>query len=127
MVSKSQKDNFFNIDELGSGIFRELTKGITTRIFPGDDAMLSIVRVEPNANGKVHSHSQEQWGFLVKGSVRRIQDGETFEAKEGDFWRTPGGIAHGVIGGPDGAVILDVFAPPRAEYLKTGTGFGDGK
>jgi hypothetical protein len=36
----------------------------------------------------------------------------------------PGGVEHGVIGGPDGAVILDVFSPPRDEYMRPGSGFG---
>ena len=126
-MSKKTEKLLFNIDDMDSGIFRELTKGITTRIFPGEQAMLSVVKVEPNAEGKAHSHIEEQWGFLIKGSLTRLQGEESFEAVQGDFWRTPGGIMHSVIGGPKGAVILDVFAPPRVEYLKSGVGFGEAK
>ena len=55
----SQKDtNFFNIDAMEQGIARTLVDGITTRIFPGDQAMLSIVRIAPNAIGAIHSHPQ---------------------------------------------------------------------
>ena len=37
----SQKEkNFFNIDAMEQGIARTLVEGITTRIFPGDKAML---------------------------------------------------------------------------------------
>ena len=118
------EDLLFNVDDLQLGIFRELTKGITTRIFSGDEAMVSIVRVEPYAEGTIHSHTEEQWGFLIRGSVTRLQDEGSFEAHEGDFWRTPGGVMHGVIGGASGAVILDIFAPPRRDYLKSGIGFG---
>ena len=117
----------YNIEDLDSGIFRELTDGITSRIFSGEKAMLSVVRVEPNAQGKPHSHSEEQWGFLIRGSVTRYQNGESFKAVRGDFWRTPGGVMHSVVGGPKGALILDFFAPPRFEYLKSGYGFGEGK
>jgi len=39
-------------------------------------------------------------------------------------WRTPGGIEHGFTAGPNGAVVYDVFAPPREEYKKGGSGFG---
>jgi quercetin dioxygenase-like cupin family protein len=124
-MSKKSEKFLYNIDDLSSGIFRELTKGITTRVFPGDEAMISVVRVEPNAEGTVHSHPQEQWGLLIRGSATRLQGENTFEVREGDFWRTPGNVRHSVIGGPDGAVILDVFAPPREEYLETGTGFGE--
>lgn len=126
-MSNKPEEFHYNIDDLSSGIFRELTKGITTRVYPGDEAMISVVRVEPNAEGTVHSHPQEQWGLLIRGSATRLQGENTFEVREGDFWRTPGNVRHGVIGGPDGAVILDVFAPPRAEYLETGTGFGESK
>ena len=119
-----QKDlNFFNIDAMDQGIKRTLVDGINTRIFPGEQAMLSIVRIAPNAVGVVHSHTQEQWGILLEGSAIRIQDGEEINVKKGDFWRSPSGIEHGVIGGPKGAVILDVFSPPRPEYMLSGSGF----
>ena len=119
-----KKTNFFNIDEMSQGIARTLTDGITTRIFPGEKSMVSVVRIEPNAVGAIHSHPQEQWGLMLEGSAVRIQDGEEIEVKKGDFWVSPGGIEHGVIGGPDGAVILDVFSPPREEYTRPGSGFG---
>ena len=119
-----QKDrNFFNIDALEQGIPRTLGEGIATRIFPGKQAMISVVRIKPNARGALHSHSQEQWGVMIEGSAIRIQDGEEIAVGKGDFWCSPGGIEHGIIGGPDGAVILDVFSPPRPEYTKLGSGF----
>ncbi len=118
--------NFFNLHDMSQGIARELAKGVTTRIFPGDQAMLSVVRMEPNSEGILHSHPQEQWGVMLEGSVVRIQDGKEFPANAGDFWRTPGGVPHTVRAGPQGAVILDIFAPPRDEYRKAGKGFGDG-
>ena len=120
----SQKEKYFyNIKDQEKGILRELGDGIKTRIFPGEQAMVSIVNVDPNAKGKVHSHPQEQWSFLIKGSATRIQNGEKILVEKGDFWCTPGGIRHGIIGGPEGATIFDVFAPQREEYKKPGSGF----
>lgn len=120
----SQKNFFYNINDLDAGIKRELAEGVTTRIFCGSDAMLSIVNIEANAKGKIHSHPEEQWGFLIEGSGIRIQNGEEIEIKKGDFWQTPGGVEHGIIAGPQGAKILDVFSPPREEYKTAGSGFG---
>ena len=120
----SQKKFFYNINDLESGVKRILGEGVSTRIFCGDQAMLSIVTIEPNAKGKVHSHPQEQWGFLIEGSGIRIQGNEEIEVNKGDFWQTPGGVEHGIIGGPEGAKILDVFSPPRDEYKISGSGFG---
>jgi quercetin dioxygenase-like cupin family protein len=121
----SQEIYFNNINDLESGIKRVLGNGISTRIFCGDQSMLSIVTIEPNAKGQIHSHPQEQWGFLIEGSGIRIQGGEEVVIKKGDFWQTPGGIDHGIIGGPEGAKVLDIFSPPRDEYKKSGSGFGD--
>ena len=120
----SQKDFFHSIDDLDTGIKRVLGDGISTRIFCGEEAMLSVVTIEPNAKGKIHSHPQEQWGFLIEGSGIRIQGGEQIVIKKGDFWQTPGGVDHGIIGGPNGAKVLDVFSPPRDEYKTSGSGFG---
>jgi quercetin dioxygenase-like cupin family protein len=122
MMSQKEK-NFFNIDAMEQGIARTLVDGITTRIFPGNQAMLSVVRIAPNAVGAIHTHPQEQWGIMIDGSAIRIQDGEEIHVQKGDFWCSPGGIEHGVIGGPNGAVILDVFSPPRPEYTHPGNGF----
>ena len=119
----SESENFFNIDALETGILRDLAEGMSTRIFPGDQAMISIVRIEPHKAGNIHRHPQEQWGFCVRGSGTRIQGGEEITVAAGDFWRTPGEVEHGFVAGADGAVIFDVFAPPRDEYTKPGSGF----
>ena len=120
----SQKKFFNNINDLESGVKRILGEGVSTRIFCGDQAMLSIVTIEPNAKGKVHSYPQEQWGFLIEDSGIRIQGNEEIQINKGDFWQTPGGVDHGIIGGPEGAKILDIFSPPRDEYKISGSGFG---
>ena len=119
----TQRDHFFNLDALEQGISRQLAEGMSTRVFPGDEAMISIVRIDANREGNLHSHPQEQWGFCVRGSGTRIQAGEEVAVSAGDFWRTPGGVEHGFRAGPDGAVVFDVFAPPREEYTRDGEGF----
>ncbi len=120
----TESNDFFKLDDLGQGIPRELALGVTTRIFAGDQSMLSVVRFEAHAKGEIHSHPEEQWGVLLEGSGVRIQDGREHAVKAGDFWRTPGGVAHGFVAGEDGARVLDVFSPAREEYRKAGTGFG---
>jgi quercetin dioxygenase-like cupin family protein len=119
-----QKDNFFNLDNLSQGIARSLSEGLSTRVFPGKQAMISVVTIEAGHKGKLHSHAEEQWGLLLKGSGTRTQGGEEIEVKQGDFWCTPGHVEHTFQAGPDGATVFDVFAPPREEYKKAGSGFG---
>ena len=73
---------FFNLEDVSQGIVRELAQGINTRIFVGDNLMLSIVTLSPNANGAVHSHPEEQWGVLLEGSAVRIQGGKEVAVSE---------------------------------------------
>jgi len=119
----SETENFFNIDDLAQGISRELGPGLSTRIFAGDHAMVSVVRVEPGAVGTLHHHPEEQRGLMLEGPAVRVQGDVEVAVKTGDFWRTPGNVPHTIRAGPDGAVILDVFSPPRAAYTKPGSGF----
>jgi quercetin dioxygenase-like cupin family protein len=115
--------NFFNIDDPEGGIARTLAPGITTTVFPGDQAMISVVRLEPEARGVLHHHPEEQWGYCVSGSGTRCQADDEIAVSDGDFWRTPGGVPHTMQAGDEGMVVIDVFAPPRKEYTKPGDGF----
>ena len=78
-------ENFFNFQDVSQGIARDLADGVTTRIFPGDQAMLSLVQLEPDRESDVHSHPQEQWGVILEGSGVRIQDGDEYPVTVGDF------------------------------------------
>ncbi|MGH1590160.1 cupin domain-containing protein [Methylobacterium phyllosphaerae] len=119
-----QADEFHSLDNPTDGLLRELASGLTTRIFAGEQAMLSIVSLEPNCAGTMHHHPEEQWGVLLEGTAVRVQGDEEIAVKKGDFWRTPGGVPHTMKAGPEGARVLDIFAPPRPEYRKAGQGFG---
>jgi quercetin dioxygenase-like cupin family protein len=114
----------FRLHDDERGIVRKLAEGIQARIFPGQHAMLSIVRIEPHSRGTIHSHPEEQWGVLLEGKCIRIQGDEEVAVTAGDFWHTPGGVRHGIRTDEVGALILDVFSPPRAEYTRAGEGFG---
>ncbi len=116
----------YNIADLSQGIARTLADGITTRVFPGEHAMLSVVRIEPHSEGQIHSHPEEQWGVLLEGECTRVQGGEEHAMRAGDFWHTPPNIAHGIRTGASAAVVLDIFSPPREEYKRPGKGFGAG-
>ena len=117
----SQASEFHNLDNPNDGLFRELGPDLTTRIFSGEQAMLSVVTIAPNGQGTLHHHPEEQWGVSLEGSAIRVQGGEEIPVKKGDFWRTPGGVPHTMRAGPDGARVLDIFSPP--EYRKPGKGF----
>lgn len=120
----AKADWVFQLNGDARGIARTLAPGIDANIFPGENVMLSVVKIEPNARGTVHSHPEEQWGVLLEGKCTRIQGDQAIECVAGDFWQTPGGVMHGITTGETPALVLDIFSPPRAEYKQSGKGFG---
>lgn len=123
--TKNRRSNWaFNVNDDTQGIRRELGAGIDTRIFSGENVMVSVVRIAPHTSGTVHSHPEEQWGVLLNGECVRIQGDEELTMLPGNFWHTPGGVQHSIRTGEAGATILDIFSPPRDEYKTPGRGFG---
>ncbi len=124
MVKADNKVELYQLDDPQGGIVRKLADGLSTQIFAGDLSMLSIVSIEPEAMGEMHKHPEEQWGVVLEGSATRYQGDIQFEIKKGNFYRTPPNVPHTMKGGPDGARVLDIFAPIRQDYLVPGEGFG---
>lgn len=106
------------------GLARKLQDGITTHIFSGRNIMLSLVEISPHTTGTVHSHPEEQWGYLLEGECFRVQGGEEVAMTAGHFWYTPANTPHGIRTGKFGATVLDIFSPPRSAYTGPGRGFG---
>jgi quercetin dioxygenase-like cupin family protein len=117
---EGEKWHFKSKDE---GLARKLQDGITTHIFSGRNIMISLVEIAPHTTSTVHSHPEEQWGYLLQGECTRIQGGEEVAMKAGHFWYTPANTLHGIRTGARGATILDIFSPPRGAYTEPGEGF----
>ena len=117
-------ENFYRLEDLSKGVARTLAPGLEARIFAGENVMVSVLRVAPNAAGTVHRHPEEQWGLLLEGSGVRMQGGHECGVAAGSFWRTPPNMPHSFRAGADGALLVDIFSPPREEYRVSGSGFG---
>jgi quercetin dioxygenase-like cupin family protein len=126
MTAPENRIELYNLDNPQGGIERKLAEGMYTRVFGGDQAMLSIVTIEPGAMGVMHHHPEEQWGLVLEGSATRFQGSVEFEISKGDFFRTAPNVPHTMKGGPEGVKVLDIFAPVRSAYLQPGEGFASG-
>ncbi|MHA2098010.1 MAG: cupin domain-containing protein [Candidatus Kariarchaeaceae archaeon] len=123
-VIKEELDWVFNRNSDAKALVRQLGEGLNTRIFVGKDTMLSFVKIEPNTEGSIHKHPEEQWGLLLEGKCVRLQDGVEIEMSGGDFWYSPPNVLHGIRTTDTSAVVLDIFSPPRPAYRSEGEGFG---
>lgn len=95
----------------------ELLPGITARMVPGDHVMLCFVTIAPGAEVPPHAHPHEQGGTVLRGTLLMTIDGETREIGPGDAYLIPGGVEHGATSTGDICEVLDVFSPPREDYL----------
>jgi quercetin dioxygenase-like cupin family protein len=89
---------------------------IAARSRHGQELTLSIVELDPGAVVAEHSHPNEQLGIVLRGSMDfRVAD-ERRELGPGGTWAIPPHTPHEATAGPDGAVVIDVFAPPRDDW-----------
>ena len=79
---------------------------------------LAAVDLEPGAVVAEHRHENEQLGFVIKGSVLFTIAGEKRQLQAGDTYAIPSNVPHHVVTGPEGATLVDVFAPVRADWEK---------
>lgn len=63
-----------------------------------------------------HRHPHEQSGYVISGRYELTIDNETYELTAGDTYSIPGNRIHSfrVI---QGGEVVDVFTPPREDYL----------
>ncbi len=91
-------------------------EGVAARTLEGERCSLAVVELDPGAVVAEHGHENEQLGLVISGSVSfRVRD-ETRELGPGGTWRIPPNAPHEVVAGPDGAVVIDVFAPAREDW-----------
>lgn len=96
---------------------RELAPGIVLRTMWGEKIMMSMVEIAPNAVLPPHSHPHEQAGMVLQGEFEFTIGGETTRVKQGDCYIIPGGVEHGLTGSDGFSLALDIFSPPREDYM----------
>ena len=103
-------------DELASIPPQGIWDRIAARALHGEELTLSIVELDPGAVVAEHSHPNEQLGLVLRGSMDFRVAAERRELGPGGTWVIPAHTPHEATAGPDGAVVIDVFAPPRADW-----------
>ncbi len=95
----------------------EMFPGVTRRALnSGERTTVIEVTIAAGAVVPSHTHPHEQIGYVAKGRVRFDVAGEVRELSTGDSYLIPGGNPHEVTALED-AICIDVFSPPRTEYL----------
>jgi quercetin dioxygenase-like cupin family protein len=88
--------------------------GVTRRSVTTSQMTIASYAFEPGASFPLHSHAQEQWTLVERGSVQMTIGGEAKPMEAGDWSLVDPGVQHGITAGDDGARILAIVSPPRA-------------
>ena len=106
------------------GVYNRLADIAPTRIWEGVQARavhcerltFSVVELDAGMAIPEHAHDNEQVGMVLRGSMTFTIGGDTREVLPGDTWAIPSFVPHSVQTGSDGAVVVEVFAPGRADW-----------
>jgi quercetin dioxygenase-like cupin family protein len=104
------------LDDLAAISPLKVWDGVIARAVEGERLSLAVVELEPDSRVPEHSHENEQLGLVLSGSVTFRVGSESRELAPGGTWRIPSNTPHEVHTGPEGAVVIDVFAPVRADW-----------
>lgn len=94
----------------------ELIAGVRGRPLFGEGVMLNVIDFDAGATVPPHSHPHEQMGIVLRGMQALVIDGEAHELGPMEGYVIPGGVEHSAYCGPEGALVIDVFAPVREDY-----------
>lgn len=91
--------------------------GVTLQVVSGAAAMTAWIAIEPNSRLAVHHHPNEQIGVVLDGAIEITIGDDTRRLGPGHAYTIPPDVPHGGVTGAEGCLVLETFAPPRADYL----------
>jgi quercetin dioxygenase-like cupin family protein len=94
----------------------KVTDKITRRVLIGDKEMIVWWSMKAGAHAAAHRHPHEQIFWMISGRMDfRLADQRRM-CGPGDLGVIPGGVEHEAWF-PEDTEVIDVFAPPREDFL----------
>ena len=106
---------------LGASPLHRVRPDLVGSVFEGAD--VTLVRWDIPADRPttpLHSHVEhEQFTIVISGAIETTVGDEVLVLRAGDMCRIERNVMHGSTRALDGvnAVLVDVFSPPRADYV----------
>ena len=98
----------------------KITDRISRRVLTGDKEMIVWWSMKAGAHAAAHQHPHEQLFWVVKGRMEFRLGNEKKTCGPGDAGVIPGGVEHEAWF-PEDTEVVDVFAPPREDFLTSET------
>ena len=108
MTGSARKASAEGYIRAGEGIYRK------TLVW-GEHTLMTEFKLEGGRVLPMHSHPQEQTGYLVSGHIVLTIGGVPHDILPGDSWVISGGVMHGA-DIRETSVAIEVFSPVREDY-----------
>lgn len=100
-----------------TGILQSAGEGVTRKILSYSENMMIVeLEFKKGAIGALHKHEHEQIGYIIKGKLELIDEGEKTILSEGDSYYMAPGEEHGVTALEE-TKMVDIFTPMRKDFL----------
>jgi quercetin dioxygenase-like cupin family protein len=96
----------------------QVTDQITRQMFYGERLMVCRLVLAAGTVTPVHTHMHEQITLVERGRADFFVEDEKRTAKAGDVLLFPSNIRHGATMLEEEVVLIDIFSPPREDFLK---------
>lgn len=93
--------------------------GVERQLINGERLMVCRLTIAARTVTPVHSHVHEQITLVERGSADFFVEGERKTAHAGDVLLFPSNIRHGATMLDEEVVLIDIFSPPREDFLPT--------
>jgi quercetin dioxygenase-like cupin family protein len=94
----------------------KVTDEITRRVLIGDKEMIVWWSMQAGAHAAAHTHPHEQMFWVISGRMDFRLGNERRMCNAGDLGVIPGGVEHEAWF-PEDTDVIDVFAPPREDFM----------
>ena len=98
----------------------QVAEGVQRQMVYGDRLMVCRLTIAARTVTPMHSHVHEQITLVERGRVEFFVEGQRRTAGAGDVLLFPSGIQHGATMLDEEVVLIDIFSPPREDFLPGG-------
>ena len=96
----------------------ELGPGVKVHIVSAERITLAFGILAPSSRVAVHHHEHEQITVVADGECDFILEGKLYPMKKGDVIVLPSNTEHGAYASDKGCQIMDIFSPPRQDFVE---------
>ena len=95
----------------------KLNDKLSRQMISGENATISRLLMKRGVVVPRHSHANEQYSWIVSGSLKFVFDDREVLVNEGEILFIPSHVPHSAVAMED-TVDVDIFAPRREDWIR---------